>query len=160
MALSYFDVISMIFHNFDYISSEDAIYSLLGRGNLKDVTTEEDQDPNFPIPFHAKVFNFEVKESYLGILEVDFSKSNRLLNSRILLHFGAMENQIKAKKFYETNLLPYIKNEVGNVESVANPKIYGYTFYPKKLEVTARWVIGMPSVSTYLTSLDKCNFPS
>ena len=160
MALSYFDVISMIFHNFDYISSEDAIYSLFGKNNLKDVTTEEDQGPNFSIPFYAKVFNFEVKESYLGILEVDFSKSNRLLNSRILLHFGSMENQIKAKKFYETKLLPYIKNEVDNVESVPNPAIYGHTFYPKNLEVTARWVIGMPCVSIYLTLLDKCNFPS
>ncbi|RMG76267.1 MAG: hypothetical protein D6707_12485 [Bacteroidetes bacterium] len=144
----------MVFHNYEYITSENDIVSFLGQDNLKDVTTDEDQDPDFPIPHYTKVFNFEAREAYLGILDVSFSLSNRLLNARILLHFGDNSNIDTAKMFYEKTLLPYIKKELSINESAPNPMITGHTFWQKNLEVTARWVTNMPSVATYLTLID------
>lgn len=161
MSISYLDVLSMIFFNFEYILSPESVYSLLGKENLKDVTTDEDQDPNFPIPYYAKVFHFKPKEAYLGILETDFSLSDRLLNCRVLLHFGTIGvHEKSARSFYENDLLPYVKKMVLPAEPIPNPIISGYTFHPRNLEVTARWVTNMPSVCTYFTLLDKCNHPS
>ncbi len=160
MSISYFDVVSVIYFNFEHISSPDTVYSLLGKEHLKDVTSDEDQDPRFPIPFYAMVFHFKPKAGYLGILETDFSLSDRLLNCSVLLHFGAIENQKKAQEFYENELLPYVTSMVLPAKPILNPTISGYTFHPKNLEVTARWVTNMPSVCTHLTLLDKCNYPS
>lgn len=161
MLMSYLDVLSMIFYNFDYILSPDSVYSLLGRDNVIDVTKEEDQDPDFPIQFYAKVFQFKPKEAYLGELETDFSTSDRLLNCRVLLHFGAVEaHKESARIYFENNLLPYIRNMVLPAVPIPNPAITGYTFHPKNIEVTARWVTNMPSVCTYFTLLDECNYPS
>lgn len=150
----------MIYHNFEYILSPDMFGSILGKEHLSDETSDEDQDADFPIPFYAKVFHFKPKEAYLGIIEADFSLSDRLLNCRVLLHFGTIDNTKTAQTFYENKLLPYITNMVLPARPIPNPIISGYTFHPKNLEVTARWVTNMHSVCTHFTLLDKCNYPS
>ena len=142
MPISYLDVISTVYHNYVFILSPNNIYSLLGNENIEDVTTVEDQDPDFPIPFYAKVFEFKPKEAYLGVLETDFSLSGKLLNCRIVLHFGNIgEGTIKAKEFFHNHLLPHVRDLVKPAKEIPNPVITGYTFHINDLEVTTRWVL-------------------